>query len=433
MPDSLTERYARSIAYLERAERVIPLASQTFSKSRTQYPVGAAPLFAQRSKGGRTWDIDGNEYVDLVSSLGAVALGYGDEEIEEAVIRQLREGVTLSLAHPIEAEVAERLVQLVPCAEQVRFGKNGTDATSAAIRLARAFTGREHVIVCGYHGWQDWFIGSTSMNRGVPQKTQSLTHPIPYNDLQALESTVTNLNGEVAALIMEPMTSTWPHEGYLEGVRAITEREGIVLVFDEMLTGFRFAPGGAQEYFGVTPDLASFGKALSNGFPLSAIVGRKDIMAEMPKVFFSGTFGGEILSLAAARVVLDRYLTGEPTRVLAEKGARLRDLMEERRPEESKTFLTFSGHPTWVFHQWAIEDPEILAQAKTLLLQELLRRGVLALSTHEVTTAHTQADLEQAAEAFAQAATQVTEGLADSTLLDRLECEPIRPLFRVRS
>ncbi len=159
---SLTERYAASIEQLARAEAVIPLGSQTFSKSRTQYPVGAAPLFAIRSKGSRTWDIDGNEYVDLVSSLGAVALGYGDEEIEEAVIRQLRDGVTLSLSHPIEAEVAERMVDLIPCAEMVRFAKNGTDATSAAIRLARAFTGREHVIVCGYHGWQDWYIGSTT-------------------------------------------------------------------------------------------------------------------------------------------------------------------------------------------------------------------------------------------------------------------------------
>ena len=430
---TLAERYAKSIEYLDRAERVIPLASQTFSKSRTQYPVGAAPLFAVRSKGGRTWDIDGNEYVDLVSSLGAVALGYGDEEIEEAVIRQLRDGVTLSLATPLEAEVAERLVELIPCAEQVRFGKNGTDATSAAIRLARAFTGREHVIVCGYHGWQDWYIGSTTMNRGVPQRTQSLTHSIPYDDLDALRAVIAEYPDQIAAMIMEPMTSTFPAKGYLEAVRAITAEHGIVLVFDEMLTGFRFASGGAQEYFGVTPDLASFGKALSNGFPLSAIVGRADILAEMPRIFFSGTFGGETLSLAAARVVLDRYRTGEPTRILTEKGTALRDRIEALRPVESKAFLSFSGHPTWVFHQWAIDDAETLAEAKTLLLQELLRRGVLALSTHEVTVAHTDEDIEHAATQFADAVQVVVDGLASGDLRARLECEPIRPLFKVRS
>ena len=432
MPETLTERYAASLVQLARAEAIIPLASQTFSKSRTQYPVGAAPLFAARAKGSHTWDIDGNEYVDLVCSLGAVALGYGDEEINEAVVRQLQDGVTLTLAHPLEAEVAERIVALVPCAEMVRFGKNGTDATSAAIRLARAATGREHVIVCGYHGWQDWYIGSTSMHRGVPDRTRSLTHPVPYNDIDALQAVIADLPDQVAAMIMEPMTSTWPAEGYLHEVRRITEEDGIVLVFDEMLTGFRFAPGGAQEYFGVTPDLASFGKALANGFPLSAIVGKREILDLMPTIFFSGTFGGETLSLAAAKVVLDRMATGEPTAHLAAIGADLRDRVEAARPESSRDFLSFSGHPTWVFQQWAIEDPETLARAKTLFLQEMLRRGVLVLNTHEVTTAHTDADAETVAQAYAQSLTIVAEGLDRGDLLDRLECEPIRPLFRVR-
>ncbi|MBI1351767.1 MAG: aminotransferase class III-fold pyridoxal phosphate-dependent enzyme, partial [Actinomycetales bacterium] len=400
MGESLAERYAASIDYLARAEAVIPLGSQTFSKSRTQYPVGAAPLFAARSQGSHTWDIDGNEYVDLVCSLGAVSLGYGDPEINEAVMRQIQDGVTLSLAHPIEAEVAERLVNLVPCAESVRFAKNGTDATSASIRLARAFTGRERVIVCGYHGWQDWYIGSTSMHRGVPERTRSLTHAVPYNDLGAIEAVLAEYPDEVAALIMEPMTSTWPEPRYLEGVREVTDRHGVVMVFDEMLTGFRFAEGGAQQYFGVTPDLAAFGKALSNGFPLSAIVGRKDILGVMPSIFFSGTFGGETLSLAAARVVLDRYATGEPIRQLAEIGSALTDQVEAARPEASRTFLSFSGHPAWLFQQWHLDDPEVLAQAKTLFLQEMLRRGILVLNTHEVTTAHTDADIEAVAQAY---------------------------------
>ncbi len=433
MAESLAERYAASVAYLARAEAVIPLASQTFSKSRTQYPVGAAPLFATRSSGSHTWDIDGNEYVDLVCSLGAVSLGYGDEEINEAVIGQLRDGVTLSLAHPIEAEVAERLVALVPCAERVRFAKNGTDATSAAIRLARAFTGREHVIVCGYHGWQDWYIGSTSMNRGVPERTRSLTHSIPYDDVDALRAVIAEYPDQIAAMIMEPMTSVFPSEGYLQSVRSITAEHGIVLVFDEMLTGFRFANGGAQEYFGVTPDLAAFGKALSNGFPLSAIVGRADILDVMPTIFFSGTFGGETLSLAAARVVLDRYATGEPVRQLAQTGQAVLDAVEASRPEASRSFLSFSGHPTWVFQQWHIADPEILAQAKTLLLQEMLRRGVLVLNTHEVTTAHTPGDISAVAAAYAESLAIVADGLSAGDLLSRLECEPIRPLFRVRS
>ena len=430
---SLTERYARSVEYLARAEAVIPLGSQTFSKSRTQYPVGAAPLFAKRSKGSRTWDVDGNEYVDLVSSLGAVALGYGDEEIEEAVIKQLRDGVTLSLAHPIEAEVAEQLVSLIPCAEKVRFAKNGSDVTSAAIRLARAFTGRNHIIVCGYHGWQDWYIGSTTMNLGVPEPVRALTHSIEYNNLDSLTQKISELNGDVAALIMEPMTSTWPAENYLSEVRRITEENGIVLVFDEMLTGFRFAAGGAQEFFGVTPDLAAFGKALANGFPLSAIVGKKEILDVMPTIFFSGTFGGETLSLAAARVVLNRMATGVPTQRLAELGSDLVKRINASRPVASEEFLSFSGHDSWIFQQWNIDDPETLAQAKTLFLQEMLRRGVLLLNTHDVTTAFADVDLEVVAAAYCEALTEVCDGISNNNLRERLECEPIRPLFRVRA
>jgi len=428
---SLVSRYVASVAQLARAEAVIPLGSQTFSKSRTQYPVGAAPLFAARSKGSRTWDIDGNEYVDLVSSLGAVALGYGDQEIEEAVIRQLRDGVTLSLSHPIEAEVAERMVSMIPCAEMVRFSKNGTDATSAAVRLSRAFTGRSHVIVTGYHGWQDWFIGSTTMNLGVPEETRSLTHSVPFNDLAALEFMISEYPGQIAALVMEPMTSVWPVEGYLQAVRDLTAQHGIVLVFDEMLTGFRFAPGGAQEYFGVTPDLAAFGKALANGFPLSAIVGRKDILSMMPKIFFSGTFGGETLSLCAARVVLDRMATGKPTAVLASIGANLASRIETEVLLEGDV-VSLSGHDSWKFINWDIADPELLAQAKTLFLQEMLRNGVLVLNTHDVTTAFGETDIDHVIQAYSSSLKIVREGLSSGSMLELLECEPIRPLFRVR-
>lgn len=429
----LTERYRRSIEQLDLAERIIPLGAQTFSKSRTQYPVGAAPLFATQSKGSRTWDIDGNEYVDLVSSLGAVVLGYGDEEINEAVVRQLANGVTLSLSHPLEEQVASQIVDLIPCAEMVRFAKNGTDATTAAIRLARAATGRDHVIACGYHGWQDWFIGSTTRNLGVPAATQELTHAVPYNDLAAIERVIAAHPDAVAALIMEPMTSTWPAEGFLEGVRALTERHGIVLVFDEMLTGFRFAAGGAQEYFGVTPDLSAFGKGLANGFPLSAVMGRRDLMMLMEDIFFSGTFGGETLSLAAADVVLGRMATGEPTRALARIGAELVDAVDAARSEESKRLLAFTGHPSWLFLKWSVADALTLNEVKTLFLQEMLRRGVLVLGTHDVTTAFTADDIALVSAAYAETLDTIVESLNEDDVAARLECDTLVPLFTLRN
>jgi glutamate-1-semialdehyde aminotransferase len=429
----LADRYRRSLEQLERAERTIPLGAQTFSKSRTQYPVGASPLFVTHSRGSRTWDVDGNEYVDLVSSLGAVVLGYGDEEINEAVVRQLESGVTLSLSHPLEEQVAAQIVDLIPCAEMVRFAKNGTDATSAAIRLARAATGRDHVIACGYHGWQDWFIGSTTRNLGVPAATQALTHAVPYNDLAAVERVIAAHPGGVAALIMEPMTSTWPEPGFLEGVRAITKRHGIVLVFDEMLTGFRFAAGGAQEYFGVTPDLAAFGKGLANGFPLSAVVGQRHLMMLMEDIFFSGTFGGEALSLAAANVVLGRMATGEPTRALASIGSELVSAVDATRSDASKDLLGFTGHPSWMFLKWSVADARSLNEVKTLFLQEMLRRGVLVLGTHDVTTAFTPEDIARVSAAYAQALDVIVEALDTGEVAARLECDTLVPLFTLRS
>jgi glutamate-1-semialdehyde 2,1-aminomutase len=269
------------------------------------------------------------------------------------------------------------------------------------------------------------------MHRGVPDPIRALTTSIPYNDAPALAAALAD--GDVAAVIMEPMTSTWPAEGYLQEVRRLTTDAGAVLVFDEMLTGFRFAPGGAQEYFGVTPDLAAFGKALANGMPLSAIVGRADILDEMPRVFFSGTYGGETLSLAAARVVLERMATGEPTRALATIGQGVVDRIDAQRPAASKDFLQFVGHPSWIFHRWTIDDEEVLAQAKTLLLQEMLRRGVLVLATHDVTTVFSDQDIDMVAGAYAESLDVVSTGLERGDVLGLLECEPIRPLFRVRS
>ena len=432
MPD-LADRYRRSLEQLERAEHTIPLGAQTFSKSRTQYPVGASPLFVTHSRGSRTWDVDGNEYVDLVSSLGAVVLGYGDEEINQAVVRQLDSGVTLSLSHPLEEQVAAQVVDLIPCAEMVRFAKNGTDATSAAIRLARAATGRDHVIACGYHGWQDWFIGSTTRNLGVPAATQALTHAVPYNDLAAVERVIAAHPDGIAALIMEPMTSTWPEPGFLEGVREVTQRHGIVLVFDEMLTGFRFAAGGAQEYFGVTPDLAAFGKGLANGFPLSAVVGRRDLMMLMQDIFFSGTFGGETLSLAAADVVLGRMATGEPTAALARIGAELVEAVDAARSEASKSLLEFTGHPSWFFLKWSVADARTLNEVKTLFLHEILLQGVLVLGTHDVTTAFTADDIALVAAAYAETLDVIVDGLERGDVAARLECQTLVPLFTLRS
>ncbi|HEY9347381.1 MAG TPA: aminotransferase class III-fold pyridoxal phosphate-dependent enzyme, partial [Inquilinus sp.] len=283
----MAERYAASEAMLDRARQTIPLGAQTFSKSITQYPLGVSPYFAARGQGSRLWDVDGNEYIDFINGLASVTLGYNDPDVTAAVKAQVDHGTIFSLSSPLEAEVAERLVAIVPSAEMVRFGKNGSDATAGAVRVARAYTGRDHVLVCGYHGWQDWYIGATARNRGVPESTRALTHTFPYNDLAALDRLLDE--HAVAAIVMEPMNVAFPAEGYLQGVRERATRYGAVLVFDETITGFRVANGGAQELFNVTPDLTTLGKGIANGYPLSAVCGRRDLMMEMEEIFFSFT------------------------------------------------------------------------------------------------------------------------------------------------
>jgi glutamate-1-semialdehyde 2,1-aminomutase len=431
--DSEMSRYSKSVSQLARAEKTIPLGSQTFSKSRTQYPVGISPLYVTKAKGAKIWDVDGNSYIDLVSSLASITLGYDDKEVNRAVKKQLRSGVSLSLPTKLESEVAELIVEMVPSAEMVRFGKNGTDATSAAVRLARAFTGRDHILVCGYHGWQDWYIGSTTRHKGVPESVSALTHKFEYNNTESLKAQLNSLKNKVAAVIMEPMNATFPRPGFLEDVQALTHQAGALLVFDETITGFRYAKGGAQEIFGVTPDLSTFGKGIANGFPLSAVVGRREVMMEMEEIFFSGTFGGELLSLAAAKVVLQRYLTEDVCGVLNSAGQNLSDQTERAISENSlEAEIKISGHPTWRFLNWNPTEKYSVEEIKSYVMQEVFKRGVLVLSTHNITLAHTPKVISKVGAVYSEVFSELRRVLESQTLRQELAVEPLRPLFKVR-
>ncbi len=429
----MIESFRRSRQLLEQAERVIPLGSQTFSKSHIQYPENAAPLFIERGLGGRVWDVDGNEYVDLVCGLLPVVLGYRDADVDAAIRAQLENGISFSLSSPLETELAERLVDIVPCAEMVRFGKNGTDATSGAIRVARAFTGRDHVIALGYHGWQDWYIGATTRNKGVPGAVSRLTHKLPYNDLAAVTAVFDEYPGDVAAVILEPMSDTEPAAGYLEGLREITRETGSLLIFDEVITGFRFAPGGAQELFNVTPDLAAFGKAMGNGMPISAVVGRADIMHEMEEVFYSGTFGGEALSLAAAIAVIDKILREPVIPALWKTGARLADGVRRRLAMYGLSeVISVHGKPPWIILGFHEQPGAEGAALRTLYILEMLRHGVLTQGTHNICYAHSELDVAAILAAYDAVLPRIKEELNSGRLTERLPVPVIRPIFRVR-
>lgn len=421
---------AQSQQLLQRLENVIPLGSQTFSKSRLQYPQNA-PMALSHGLGARVWDVDANAYVDMVCGLLPVVLGYQDPHVDQAIRRQLDSGISFSLPTALEAELAERLVDLIPCAEKVRFGKNGTDATSAAIRLARAHTGRDHVIACGYHGWQDWYIGATSRHKGVPQSVQDLTHLVPYNDLEAVRGLLHSHS--VAALIMEPMNAVDPNPGYLQGLKDLLHEHGALLIFDEVITGFRYHLGGAQSLFGVTPDLASFGKAMGNGMPISAVVGRAPIMREMEDVFISGTFGGEALSLAAAIATIDKMKAEPVIDRLWEVGQYLADeTLDLAHRHGLGDLIGLVGKAPWKIMTFKDHETARKEAIKTLFQHHVLQRGVLFLASHNVCYALTQADLSQVLTAYDQAFAILAAELASGRLEERMPCAPVMPIFTVR-
>jgi glutamate-1-semialdehyde 2,1-aminomutase len=428
---NLEKMYKKSEQLLDRALKSIPLASQTFSKSLTQYPRGVSPFFIEKGKGARVWDVDGNEYIDFVNSLAAVTLGYCDENIDNAVQQQMKNGVIFSLPHTLEMEVAEKLIEIIPCAEKVRFAKNGTDATSASIRIARAYTGKEHIAVCGYHGWQDWYIGSTTRDLGVPKSVKELTHKFEYNDIESLEKIFQEQ--KLSCVIMEPMNVEYPKDNFLEKVKELVHKNNALLIFDETITGFRYSLGGAQELFGVVPDLATFGKGMANGYPLSAVVGSNKVMQKVEDIFFSGTFGGETLSLAAVNAVIKKYESQNVPKYLEEIGTYLlKQLNQLINSENLDDIFWTSGHPAWTFLHIKEQEKYLSFEIKTFFLQEMFKRGILTLGSHNLSFSHTKEDIDRLLKVYAEVLPMIRHHINNEDLLENIQGEILKPLFKVR-
>ena len=429
----MNSRYQQSLELSVRAEKSIPLGSQTFSKSRLCFPYGAAPLFLERGLGAEVWDVDGNKYIDFASGLLAISLGYCDPDINAAVTEQLNKGSIFSLPHRLETEVAEKLIELIPCAEMVRFGKNGTDATSACIRLARAITGREHVAVCGYHGWQDWYIGSTTRHLGVPECVRELTHKFEYNNLDSLTQIFTEHPDQIAAVILEPMNVAWPEPDFLPGLRKLCDAHGTLLIFDETITGFRNHLGGAQTLFGVTPDLAAFGKGMANGFPLSAVVGKREYMRRMEDIFFSGTYGGDAIALAAANAVIDKMCALDVPAILTRKGQQLLDSLNALLKEiNAPAWLGTAGHPSWSFLTVADSANHSVWILKSYLIQELCKNGILTLGSHNLNLSHTEEHIDTLLNVYQKIIPELIHLDATNQVESALDGKPIQPVFKVR-
>lgn len=394
----------------ERLNRLVPGGSQTTSKRPSGYAYGSYPIFASHARGSHIWDVDGNEYVDFVQALGPIVLGYCDPDVDAAVREQLDRGMVYGLLAEAELAAAEAVVAAVPCAEQVRFLKSGAEATSAAARIARAATGREVIVNCGYRGWHDgWNVHRN--DGGIPTVLDGVVQSFLFNDLDSLEKALRANRGKVAAVMMDAANSQTPAPGFLEGVARLAREHGALLVFDEIVTGFRLALGGAQEYFGVTPAIACFAKAMANGMPLAAVCGRENVMRVAEKLIITTTYGGEALSLAAAAATIAKLRGPTVFRGIWRTGQRLMDGLNHAASELGVPFRCHGYAPLSVMSF----EGDLAARESDCwfhFLKETAKRGVLfrRAGCNFISTAHTDADVDRAIEA-ARAALQ---GLAVS-------------------
>lgn len=401
--------HKRSHELFERAVQLMPWGTQTNAKRPSSLQMQEAPLFFERGEGCRLQSVDGDWYLDYRSALGPIILGYGHPAVNAAVRAQLEKGVLFSMAAPVEIRVAEQLTSLIPGLNQVRFLKTGNDANIAAIRLARAFTGRDAIATCGYHGFGDWFASGTGappmlprMRNGVPKALDALVTRVAYGDLEALERLFHEHGNGLAALIMVPYD--WGEtvaEAFVHRARALTEQYGVVLIFDQVLTGFRLALCSAQEFFGVIPDLTTYAKALANGFPLSVYGGRDDIMQMLDTAILTTTYAGEALSLAAAEATLKVLQTEPVLEHIWAMGQRLQDGFNERATARGLKAYCYGLPPALSFRFSA--DSVRQKHAMDVFFRELYRQRIFASEPFLLNYAHKTADVDETLNAMEDA------------------------------
>ena len=406
---------------------LIPATTQTLAKGPQQNVKGIAPKYLEKGKGSHVWDVDGNEYIDFNMGIGPLSLGYAYPKVDNAIKKQLEDGITFSLMHPLEVEVAKLIHEVIPNAESVRYSKTGADVTTAAIRVARAYTGREKVLCCGYHGWHDWYISVTDKNSGIPKAVDDLTFTINYNDIQSVKDSI---DSDIAAIILEPFVFEPPKDNFLHELRKLCDDNGILLIFDEMWSGFRIALGGAQEYFGVKADMATFSKAVANGMPLSILTGRKEVMKVLDEdVFFYTTFGGEALSLAAAKATIEELRDKNVPAYLAAQGKKLKDGYNQIANDLGMDFTKCIGYECRSLITFDAKAGNPL-EIKALVQQEMIKRGILWGGFHNMSFSHFDADVEYILKVYREVLPILKKAVDEKNVVKYLKGEPVAPVFR---
>ncbi len=432
----------RSMALYERARQLIPGVTQLISRRPTRAALGISPIYAERAKGCRVWDVDGNEYVDWMSGVGTIILGHADDAVDAAVKEQIGRGSIYSLVHESAVELAEELVRIIPSAEQVRYAKGGGEACTVAVRIARGITGRDKVLFCGYHGWHDWYLAANlGVERladhllpgiepiGVPRALDGTAIPFQYGDLDMLEELLRENEDQIACIIMEPMRTELPPEGYLQGVRELASRHGVVLIFDEVSCGFRVALGGVQEYVGVTPDMSVFAKAISNGYPMAAVVGSREVMEPASRMFISSAYWDDNVGVVAALATLHELEKRNAVAHFERTGAAFKERIDNAALDAGlgAACVGVSAHPGIRFD---LDGEALTKKVETLFIQENAKRGVILSTGFFFNCAHDAEALDITERAVRESFAVIKSGLDNNRLDDLIECDLQEDLFR---
>lgn len=432
------QQFSKSAALQKRLFELVPGGGHTYAKGADQYPEHAAPIISH-GKGCHVWDVDGNEFIEYGSGLRAVALGHAYAPVVKAVYEQMLNGNNFVRPAALEVECAEMLLSFFPNADMVKFGKNGSDATSAAVKLARAYTGRSMVGLCAEHPFfsvDDWFIGTTQMNAGIPAEIRALTTTFHYNDLESIREMFNKYPGKIACIIMEGEKDVPPKPGFFDGVRTLCDQYGVVFILDEMITGFRWHNSGAQGYHGIKPDLTALGKAMGNGFSAAALAGKREIMClggadhDRERVFLlSLTHGAEGTSLAAALATMNVYKNEPVVATMWKQGERLRSGVNAViAKHQLQGYVEVIGRPCCLVYATRDQEKKPSQPFRTLFLQEIIKRGILAPS-FILGYSHSDEDIDRTVEAVDGALCVYRKAIEDG-VEKYLEGRSVQPVMR---
>ncbi|MBT7254733.1 MAG: aminotransferase class III-fold pyridoxal phosphate-dependent enzyme [Planctomycetaceae bacterium] len=437
-------RVRRSMQLYDRALKIIPGATQLISRRPQRFAFGVSPVYIEHAQGARFTDVDGNQYIDWASGILTIILGYCDPIVDAAVKKQIDLGSVYSLNHEIELELAELLIDRIPCAEMVRFAKGGGDACAVAVRIARGNTNKDKILFCGYHGWHDWYqaanlttAGTPPLDEhlfagiepiGIPQALANTAISFPYGDLDRLEQTLIANRGEVAAIIMEPFRTCMPAEGYLAEVKKLAHAHDALLIFDEVSTGFRPADTGVQTVLGVKPDMAVFAKSISNGYAMGAIVGSRESMAGAAEMFISSTYWSDTIGIRAAITTLEEIRKRNTVDHIHHVGKTMASKFKDLATHYDLP-ITIGGLDYNPMIQFDL-DQSTCRKLNTIYIQEMAKLGIHTGLGLAINGSHGEEEISETIAAAEQVFARLANGLADDALDQLIECELKTDSFR---